>query len=62
MKQEAQMAGKRSASKQPGLVPMYGIDKKTGKKVIKYWYEPPGTYKGKYAKKKGGSGTNSVNA
>ena len=50
------MAGKRSASKQPGLVPMYGIDKKTGKKVIKYWYEPPGTYKGKYAK-----GTNSVN-
>ena len=41
---------KRSANKQPGLVPMYEIDKKTGKKKIKYWYEPPGTFKGKYAK------------
>ena len=55
------MAGKRSASKQPGLVPMYGVKEVNGKKVkyIKYWYEPPGTFKGKYAKKKG---TNSVNA
>ena len=52
------MAGKRSASKQPGLVPMYGVKEVNGKKVkyIKYWYEPPGTYKGKYAK-----GTNAVN-
>tara|TARA_Y100001963_G_C6444861_1_gene293081 strand:+ start:241 stop:399 length:159 start_codon:yes stop_codon:yes gene_type:complete len=33
---------KISQTKQPGLVPMYAIDKKTGKKYIKYWYEPPG--------------------
>ena len=41
--------GRVSQTKQPGLVPMYGIDKKTGKKKILYWYEPPGTFKGKYA-------------
>ena len=39
---------KISQTKQPGLVPMYGTDK-NGKKYIKYWYEPPGTFKGKYA-------------
>ena len=43
---------KKYANKMKGLVPMYGIDKKTGKKKILYWYEPPGTFKGKYAKKK----------
>tara|TARA_R100000700_G_C3159343_1_gene135799 strand:- start:192 stop:368 length:177 start_codon:yes stop_codon:yes gene_type:complete len=33
-----------SQTKQPGLVPMYGIKEVDGKKVryIKYWYEPPG--------------------
>ena len=42
---------KISQTKQPGLVPMYGIKEVNGKKVkyIKYWYEPPGTFKGKYA-------------
>ena len=35
---------KISQTKQPGLVPMYGIKEVDGKKVryIKYWYEPPG--------------------
>ena len=43
--------GRVSQTKQPGLVPMYGIKEVDGKKVkyIKYWYEPPGTFKGKYA-------------
>ena len=40
--------GRISKTKQPGLVPMYGTDK-DGKRYIKYWYEPPGTFKGKYA-------------
>ena len=40
-----------SQTKQPGLVPMYGVKKVNGKEVryIKYWFEPPGTFKGKYA-------------
>ena len=42
---------KISQTKKPGLVPMYGVKEVDGKKVkyIKYWYEPPGTFKGKYA-------------
>ena len=43
--------GRVSQTKQPGLVPMYVIKEVDAKKVkyIKYWYEPPGTFKGKYA-------------
>ena len=31
------------------MIPVYGIDKKTGKKKLLYEYEAPGTYTGKNA-------------
>jgi len=49
LKIKGKKKGKVATRRKGLMIPVYGIDKKTGKKKLLYEYEAPGTYTGKNA-------------